>query len=149
LVVDVNAGVTQSGGAPASTTLVSVFIDVFNSCTGTEISAQATPGAFDVASNLSTATLGTTNVPVFDSISGNTFSLTVAFQWKGVGPTGTSRQETRQSFTGFTLNQVSFATDRNALTASNTTIFGTTPLIVEQTGASISANRSGTLTITH
>jgi hypothetical protein len=119
----VDGHVKQKGSHTTIESYANVFIDIFNSCTGTShLSAfgetELAPGDFAVSSTLSTASL-TTSIEVFDYISRTSFQVDIDLDWSGVG--STSREKGRFSFKtpGFRISERFDRTSRNA-TATGT-----------------------------
>lgn len=123
VVFAVDGQVKQSGSRTEMDSFASVFIDVFDVCTGELYrsafgQAELAPDDFTISPNLSTASL-TTSIEVFDFVSSTSFTVDIDMDWAAGDET--LREKGRTTFTspGFRVTNRFDQMSRNA-TATGT-----------------------------
>jgi hypothetical protein len=112
-------------GAGSALSLASVFISVFDFCTGTDLifafgGAELADAGFQVAATLDSATLNTT-IGVLDLESGSSFNVDVAMSWTGSGDVTREPNQFHLRSPGLIVNVYSVGASRDAV-ASGTVI---------------------------
>ena len=105
-----------------------VFIGQFNLCTNTQLlaaSGSTTNSTFQIDKKLTSASLIAATIPVFDSVSGTTFNVSVSMAWTSTSPIGHENSTFHFHTKGFTENGHFNADFRDAV-ASGTVSDGTT-----------------------
>jgi len=148
---------TQNG----SSLEADVFISQVNNCTATPLSGGGCgPTAllcafgttfsptFQVSKALDSASLSAT-IPVFDSVSGNTFNVSVDVTWVATGPlsreSGSSHFHTKNFTENFHFNDEFRDASASGTVSDGTTNFSPSPSVFAQTASF----KSGDVTITH
>jgi hypothetical protein len=129
-----------------------VFIGKVNNCTNTSLlnaSGGTDSPSFQIDQELLSASLSAT-IPVTDSVSGNTFLVSVNMTWTSTSAIGHQNATSHYHTKGFTINSHSNADFRDAI-ASGTVSDGTTNYTPSGTlsFAQIASTKSVDVTITH
>lgn len=129
--VETSASVTATSnriktvGRPETTPSAFVSLFQFDNCSFTTLLsafgfADLPPGAFEVKSNLISATLNT-SIDVFDSVSNTTFPVDLSLSWTGTGALSVSRSHSIFRAPGFRENFMFTGASRSATVSGSVT----------------------------
>jgi hypothetical protein len=141
--------VRSQPGPSSPMSFVSVFISMYDSCTGTQLFSAdgwallAAPD-LEVSRQLDSATLNAT-ITMFEYVSGGTFDVYVNLAWAGVSPIGHEMSQFHYRFDGCQQKSQNNGTFRLAQVSGSVSDGGTEYASAQFTDARIFSSKGGTI----